>query len=51
MSNTKAALKAAKAALDGHNYEAAAKEAQKVLEVDQNNYHASVTRDYDPYIF
>ncbi|MCJ1415113.1 Superkiller protein 3 [Xylographa parallela] len=42
MSNTKAALKAAKAALDGHNYEAAAKEAQKVLEVDQNNYHANV---------
>ncbi|MCJ1388954.1 Superkiller protein 3 [Xylographa bjoerkii] len=42
MSNTKAALKAAKAALDGHKYEEAAKEAQKVLDVDQNNYHANV---------
>ena len=42
MSSTRAALKAAKAALDGHNYEAAVKEAQNVLDVDQNNYHASV---------
>ncbi|MCJ1285074.1 Superkiller protein 3 [Xylographa opegraphella] len=42
MSNTKAALKAAKAALDGHQYAAAANEAQKVLDVDPNNYHANV---------
>ncbi|MCJ1399353.1 Superkiller protein 3 [Xylographa trunciseda] len=42
MSNTKAALKAAKAALDGHKYEEAAKEAQKVLDVDPSNYHANV---------
>ena len=45
MSNTKVALKAAKAALDGHQYDIAAKEAQKVLDVDQNNYHALVMMD------
>ena len=42
MSSTKAGLKAAKAALDAQKYEEAAKEARKVLDVDPNNYHASV---------
>ena len=51
MSSTKAALKAAKAALDGHKYEEAAREAQKVLDVDPNNYHASVMPGRDRYIF
>jgi hypothetical protein len=40
MSSSKTALKAAKAALDGHKYDEAAKQAQKVLEIDSNNYHA-----------
>jgi superkiller protein 3 len=42
MSATKAGLKAAKAALDAHKYEDAAKEARKTLEIDPKNYHASV---------
>ena len=36
----KAALKAAKAAIDAHEYEKAATEAQRVLEKDPKNYHA-----------
>ena len=42
MSTIKVALKAAKSALDSHNYVAAGQEARKALEVDKNNYHARV---------
>ena len=42
MSSTKAGLKAAKAALDAHKYEDAAKEARRILDIDPKNYHASV---------
>lgn len=42
MSSTKANLKVTKAALDAGNFEAAAKEARKILDVDPKNYHASV---------
>lgn len=42
MSTSKAALKAAKAALDSQRYDEAATEAQKVLKGDLGNYHASV---------
>lgn len=41
-SSIKAALKAAKSALDGNNYEAAATEARKVLKEDENHYLAYV---------
>jgi hypothetical protein len=41
MASSKAALKAAKAALDKHQYQEAANEARKVLESDQKNYFAS----------
>ena len=42
MSTTKAALKAAKASLDAQNYDAAIENANKVLAVDPQNYHAYV---------
>lgn len=42
MSNAKLALKAAKAALDTHQYDEAIKQAEKVLEIDPKNYHALV---------
>ena len=42
MSATKAALKAAKAALDAHKYEEAIEQAQRALAADPQNYHASV---------
>ena len=42
MASSKAALKAAKAALDSHKYDDAIKEAGKVLEVDPANYHGNV---------
>ena len=38
MSNVKAALKAAKAALDAHNYAEAAVQANTVLVADSKNY-------------
>ena len=44
MSSSKAALKAAKNALDAHKYEDATKEARKAIKVDPQNYHASVFR-------
>lgn len=40
MSGTKAALKAAKAALDAHQYQDAIDQAKKVLALDPRNYHA-----------
>ena len=40
MSGTKAALKAAKAALDANKYENAIDQAKTVLKTDPNNYHA-----------
>jgi len=40
MSGPKAALKAAKAALDAHHYQEAVTQAQKVLAADARNYHA-----------
>ena len=40
MSSNKAALKSAKASLDNHKYEDAAKEARKVLESEPGHYHA-----------
>lgn len=40
MSSTKTALKAAKSALDSGDYDAAAKEAEKVLSSDSKNYFA-----------
>ena len=40
MSGTKAALKAAKAALDANRYQDAADHARTVLKTDANNYHA-----------
>lgn len=40
MSSNKAALKAAKAALDGQNYDEAITQAQAVLDSDANNYFA-----------
>ena len=42
MSSSKAALKAAKAALDAHKYDEAAKEVQNLLVDDPKNYHALV---------
>ncbi|KAI9723608.1 MAG: hypothetical protein M1812_000908 [Candelaria pacifica] len=42
MSGTKTALKAAKAALDAHEYGSAVTQAEKVLAVDSRNYHANV---------
>ena len=42
MSSTRAALKAAKAALDAHKYNEAVEQAKKVLEFDSDNYHAYV---------
>jgi superkiller protein 3 len=42
MSSSKAALKAAKAAIDGQNYNEAIHQARKVLEADAKNYHAFV---------
>ena len=39
-SSSKSALKAAKAALDSHEYETAVGEVKKVLEQDPSNYHA-----------
>ena len=42
MSTTKAALKAAKAALDAREYNDAIDQAKKVLGSDSNNYHAYV---------
>ena len=42
MSSTKSALKSAKAALDAHKYDEAIGQAQKVLELDPENYHAYV---------
>ena len=40
MSSTKAALKAAKTALDAHKYEEAIEQADSVLKADPTNYHA-----------
>lgn len=40
MSGTKAALKAAKAALDADKYQDAIDQAKTVLKTDPNNYHA-----------
>lgn len=40
MSGTKAALKAAKAALDANKYQSAIDQAKTVLKTDPNNYHA-----------
>ena len=40
MSVTKAALKAAKAALDANKYQDAIDQARTVLRTDANNYHA-----------
>lgn len=40
MSSTKAALKAAKAALDTNNYHDAVDQAKAVLRTDPKNYHA-----------
>lgn len=40
MSTTKAALKAAKAALDAKKYQDAIDQAKTVLKTDPNNYHA-----------
>ncbi|KAL8764608.1 MAG: hypothetical protein Q9209_007957 [Squamulea sp. 1 TL-2023] len=42
MSTVKSALKAAKAALDAHQYELAVENANKVLKEDPRNYHANV---------
>ncbi|KAL9005635.1 MAG: hypothetical protein Q9188_001591 [Gyalolechia gomerana] len=42
MSALKAALKAAKGALDAHQYEKAVEDATKVLKEDPKNYHANV---------
>ncbi|KAI9658114.1 MAG: Superkiller protein 3 [Trizodia sp. TS-e1964] len=42
MSSTKAALKAAKAALDAQNYTEVLEQCQKVLALDSGNYHANV---------
>ncbi|KAF6241111.1 hypothetical protein HO173_000905 [Letharia columbiana] len=42
MSGTKAALKAAKAALDANKYQDAIDQAKTVLRTDSNNYHANV---------
>ncbi|MCJ1307786.1 Superkiller protein 3 [Agyrium rufum] len=42
MASSKAALKAAKAAIDSGKYDVAITEARKVLELDQQNYHANV---------
>lgn len=42
MSATKLALKAAKAAIDAHSYEAALEHIDKALLTDPNNYHAYV---------
>ena len=42
MSATKSALKAAKAALDAHNYEDAIEQAKSVLAADPRNYNANV---------
>ena len=50
MSSTKAALKAAKAALDANKYQDAIHQAQTVLKTDTNNYHAYVTHAYGPCI-
>lgn len=38
--SVKAGLKAAKAAIDSHNYENAVAEAHKVLDADPKNYFA-----------
>jgi superkiller protein 3 len=40
MSGTKAALKAAKVALDGQKYDEAVTQAQTVLSLDKQNYFA-----------
>lgn len=42
MSALKAALKAAKGALDAHQYEKAVEDATRVLKEDPKNYHAYV---------
>ncbi|KAL8697691.1 MAG: hypothetical protein Q9224_002188 [Gallowayella concinna] len=42
MSTVKSALKAAKGALDAHQYDDAIKHANKVLQEDPKNYHANV---------
>lgn len=42
MSSTKAALKAAKAALDANKYEDAVDQAKAVLKTDSKSYHAYV---------
>lgn len=40
MAASRSALKAAKNALDAHNYGDAVEYARKVLDTDANNYHA-----------
>lgn len=42
MSNVKAALKAAKAAIDSQRYQEAVTQAEKALALDPQNYHAWV---------
>ncbi|KAI9791465.1 MAG: Superkiller protein 3 [Peltula sp. TS41687] len=42
MSNVKAALKAAKSAIDGQRYQEAVTQAEKVLSLDPQSYHANV---------
>lgn len=42
MSTIKAALKAAKAAIDAHKYDEAVEHVHKVLSTDPGNYHAYV---------
>lgn len=48
MSSTKAALKAAKAALDANKYQDAIDQARTVLKTDTNNYHAYILTSVAP---
>lgn len=48
MSGTKAALKAAKAALDANKYQDAIDQAQMVLKTDTKNYHAYILTPITP---
>lgn len=49
MSTTKAALKAAKAALDARKDNEAIEHVNKVLSIDPKNYHAYVDRSQEIY--
>ena len=48
MSGTKAALKAAKAALDANKYQDAIDQAETVLKTDPKNYHAYIFAQITP---